>query len=112
MFEVKGESLPPRQPEWGRPAGMKRKDDCDQWELANGSTAGVDSDGKELWQFVDSMSVVSQNIDAEIAAKKDADDETILRRDRLNSFDVSKAPAEIQDFLKDILVEIKNMGGF
>jgi len=71
-FVIKYESFPSvRQPEWGTPAFIKVKNQCDEWELANGSDAGLSEEGVPLWSVADSMEVVETNIDAEIAAEEE-----------------------------------------
>lgn len=76
-FNPEGNALPQRQPEWGKPAGRVRKDQADEWELANGTEEIEEvppaKEGDEpteiIWiNYPESMQVVTTNIDAEVTA--------------------------------------------
>lgn len=96
------------QPLWGAPAGVKRKDRCDSWELANGVTAGLDLEGRELWSFSDSMSVVVVNIDADIAAESDKKQKVKTALDDIIAFDPDAAtPNQVKKFHKDLIRVLK-----
>ena len=105
-FQVTGETLPPRQPEWGPPAGVKPQTECDPWELANGESAGFDlvsNPSRLLWRFPDSMQVVSINIDAELAAEEEKRARLAEALARLQTFDEDTATnAQRKQFFKDV----------
>jgi hypothetical protein len=111
-FDVRGNSFPFHQSEWGKPAGVKLKSDCDAWEISNGTTGGLDPQGNELWNFPQSFSVVPTNIDAEIAAKAAKKVEKGNRRGRLTGETLTTVPAAFRGILRDIVDEIKELGGF
>jgi hypothetical protein len=115
QFEVTGETLPPRQPEWGPPGGVKPQTECDSWELANGESAGfnlVTNPARLLWRYPDSMRVVETNIDAELAAATEKSRLFQDAIDRIAAYDEDEATAsQRKQYLRDVQRVLKRQFG-
>lgn len=98
---------------WGNEAGQKLKSACDAWEIANGSSAGVNDIGLELWQFPKSYSIVVTNIDADIAAEAAKKSARIARHARMKNLNpgAANSVAELRAIVKELVDEINDLLG-
>lgn len=111
LFQRTGETPPPREPEYGPPAGKKLKVDCDRWELEHGKSAGIDDFGQELWEFPDSMQVQVFDMTAELAAAEAKKQERRARHQRLLAANTNAVPAAFRGLIQDLIDEIKELRG-
>lgn len=98
LFSLDGESLPSRQPEWGRPQRRIMKAIATPEELAESIGTEIDpTTGGELLVLPDEMEILSQvDLTAEIAAKADAEtklEEAVTRLRAVKKSDLNSVSA-------------------
>lgn len=112
-FQVEATTLPPRQPEWGKPAGRIRKELADAWELTNGTeeieevppAKEGDEPAEIIWiNYPDSMQVVTTNIDAEVTADNQKKTQANNAMQRIINFNPQTATAAEKD---QLLVDLR-----